>query len=134
MKRKELSEASVRRNYAFSQRTIENLKWLIVHKIYRSETEAIDLAIERMRTFYEMRDEESKTSILENPEDAKKSKRVNSNISFFGTKRISSKPRTGTDIQVQFAFLKGNAPAITFASEGINRYFGLKRDKLFAML
>jgi hypothetical protein len=59
MKRKELSEASVRRNYAFSQRTIENLKWLIDHKIYRSETEAIDLAIERMRTIYEMRDEEA---------------------------------------------------------------------------
>jgi hypothetical protein len=64
MKRKELGEASVRRNYAFSQRTIENFNWLIDHKIYRSETEAIDLAIERMRTIYEMRDEESKTSIL----------------------------------------------------------------------
>lgn len=57
MKRKELSEASVRRNYAFSQRTIENLKWLIDHRIYRNETEAIDLAIERMRTMYEMSEE-----------------------------------------------------------------------------
>ena len=57
MKRKELSEASVRRNYAFSQRTIENLKWLIDHRIYRNETEAIDLAIERMRTMYEMNEE-----------------------------------------------------------------------------
>jgi len=63
MKRKELSEASVRRNYAFSQRTIENLKWLIDHRIYRNETEAIDLAIERMRTMYEMSEEASKTSI-----------------------------------------------------------------------
>ncbi len=53
MKRKELGEASVRRNYAFSQRTIENMKWLIDHRIYRNETEAIDLAIERMRTIYE---------------------------------------------------------------------------------
>jgi hypothetical protein len=76
MKRKELSESSVRRNYAFSQRTIENLKWLIDRKIYRNETEAIDLAIERMRTIYEMREEESKMSILENPGEAKKSKRV----------------------------------------------------------
>jgi hypothetical protein len=77
MKRKELSEASVRRNYAFSQRTIENLKWLIDHRIYRNETEAIDLAIERMRTMYEMSEEASKTSIIQNPEDAKKNKRVN---------------------------------------------------------
>ena len=77
MKRKELSEASVRRNYAFSQRTIENLKWLIDHRIYRSETEAIDLAIERMRTVYEMSEEASKPSISENSEDAKKSKKVN---------------------------------------------------------
>jgi len=76
MKRKEFGEASVRRNYAFSQRTIENFNWLIDHKIYRSETEAIDLAIERMRTIYEMRDEESKTSISENPEYAKKSQKV----------------------------------------------------------
>lgn len=60
MKRKELGEASVRRNYAFSQRTIENLKWLIDHRIYRNETEAIDLAIERMRTIYEMNEETSK--------------------------------------------------------------------------
>ncbi|CAG0961694.1 MAG: hypothetical protein OIN86_05415 [Candidatus Methanoperedens sp.] len=74
MKRKELSEASVRRNYAFSQCTIENLKWLIDHRIYRSETEAIDLAIERMRTIYEMSEEASKPSISENLEDAKKSK------------------------------------------------------------
>jgi hypothetical protein len=77
MKRKELNEASVRRNYAFSQRTIENLKWLIDHRIYRSETEAIDLAIERMRTVYEMSEEASKPSISENSEDAKKSKKVN---------------------------------------------------------
>ncbi len=79
MKRKELSEASVRRNYAFSQRTIENLNWLLDHKIYRNETEAIDLAIERMRTIYEMSDEESKKSDSEhseNSEDAKQSKRV----------------------------------------------------------
>jgi hypothetical protein len=74
MKRKELSEASVRRNYAFSQRTIENLKWLIDHRIYRNETEAIDLAIERMRTMYEMSEE---TSISENPDYAKTSKNVN---------------------------------------------------------
>lgn len=47
----------MRRNYAFSQRTIENLKWLIDHRIYRNETEAIDLAIERMRTMYEMSEE-----------------------------------------------------------------------------
>ncbi len=60
MKRKELGEASVRRNYAFSQRTIENLKWLIDHRIYRNETEAIDLAIERMRTIYEMTEETAK--------------------------------------------------------------------------
>ncbi len=39
----------------------------------------------------------------------------------------------GFDIQVQFAFLGGKSPAITFASEGIIMYFGLKRDKLFAM-
>lgn len=71
-----MSEASVRRNYAFSQRTIENLNWLIDHKIYRNETEAIDLSIERMRTIYEMREEESKISNLENPGEAKKSKRV----------------------------------------------------------
>jgi len=77
MKRKELSEASVRRNYAFSQRTIENFNWLIDRKIYRNETEAIDLAIERMRTIYEMREEDSKISNPENQEDAKKSKRVN---------------------------------------------------------
>ena len=77
MKRKELSEASVRRNYAFSQRKIENFNWLIDRKIYRNETEAIDLAIERMRTIYEMKEEESKTSILEDPGEGKKSKRVN---------------------------------------------------------
>ncbi len=65
MKRKELGEASVRRNYAFSQRTIENLKWLIDHRIYRNETEAIDLSIERMRTIYEMNEETSKKT---NPE------------------------------------------------------------------
>ncbi len=76
MKRKELEKASVRRNYAFSQRTIENLKWLIDHKIYRNETEAIDLAIERMRTIYEMSEEESKKSDSEHSEDAKPSKRV----------------------------------------------------------
>jgi len=76
MKRKELGEASVRRNYAFSQRTIENLKWLIDHKIYRNETEAIDLAIERMRTMYEMSEEGTKTSITKHPEDSKPSKKV----------------------------------------------------------
>ena len=77
MKRKELSEASVRRNYAFSQRTIENFNWLIDHRIYRNETEAIDLAIERMRTIYELRDEESKTSISEKTDDSQPSKKVN---------------------------------------------------------
>ena len=76
MKRKELSEASVRRNYAFSQRTIENFNWLLDHKIYRNETEAIDLAIERMRTIYEMRAEDLKTSILEKSDDTKTSKKV----------------------------------------------------------
>jgi hypothetical protein len=76
MKRKELGEASVRRNYAFSQRTIENFNWLIDHKIYRNETEAIDLAIERMRTIYEMRDEESKLPNPEKPGDIKASKKV----------------------------------------------------------
>lgn len=76
MKRKELNEASVRRNYAFSQRTIENLKWLIDHRIYRNETEAIDLAIERMRTMYEMSDEASKQPITKRPEDSKPSKKV----------------------------------------------------------
>ncbi len=76
MKRKELGEASVRRNYAFSQRTIENLKWLIDHRIYRNETEAIDLAIEHMRTVYEMSEEASKTSVPVHLEDAKQSKRA----------------------------------------------------------
>jgi hypothetical protein len=76
MKRKELSEASVRRNYAFSQRTIENFNWLIDHKIYRNETEAIDLAIERMRTIYEMREEESNLSNPEEPDDIKMSKKA----------------------------------------------------------
>jgi hypothetical protein len=76
MKRKELSEASVRRNYAFSQRTIENFNWLIDHRIYRNETEAIDLAIERMRTIYEMRDEEPKLSNPEKSDDIKTSKKV----------------------------------------------------------
>ena len=61
MRRKEPDEASVRRNYAFSHRTIENLKWLIDHRIYRNETEAIDLAIEHMRTIYEMSQETSKS-------------------------------------------------------------------------
>ncbi len=74
MKRKELGEASVRRNYAFSQRTIENLKWLIDHRIYRNETEAIDLAIERMRTIYEMNEETSKKTNPES-EDLKQSRR-----------------------------------------------------------
>ncbi|MFZ3167546.1 MAG: hypothetical protein WA130_08005 [Candidatus Methanoperedens sp.] len=74
MKRKELGEASVRRNYAFSHRTIENLKWLMDHRIYRNETEAIDLAIERMRTMYEISEETSKPSIPEHPEDAKTQK------------------------------------------------------------
>jgi len=40
----------------------------------------------------------------------------------------------GFDIQVQFSFLGGSSPALTFAPEGINRYFCVKRDKLFAML
>jgi hypothetical protein len=75
MKRKELGEASVRRNYAFSQRTIENLKWLIDHRIYRNETEAIDLAIERMRTIYEMNEETSKKTNPD-PEDLKQSRRA----------------------------------------------------------
>ncbi len=61
-----MGEASVRRNYAFSQRTIENLKWLIDHKIYRNETEAIDLAIERMRTIYEMKEESKKPVSVQN--------------------------------------------------------------------
>lgn len=74
MKRKELGEASVRRNYAFSQRTIENLKWLIDHRIYRNETEAIDLAIERMRTIYEMNEETSKKTSPDT-EDIKPSRR-----------------------------------------------------------
>jgi hypothetical protein len=73
MKRKELGEASVRRNYAFSQRTIENLKWLIDHRIYRNETEAIDLAIERMRTIYEMNEEASKKPV--HPEDERQAKK-----------------------------------------------------------
>ncbi len=75
MRGKELGEASVRRNYAFSQRTIENLKWLIDHKIYRNETEAIDLAIERMRTIYEMKEEASKEAVPERSEDAKTAKK-----------------------------------------------------------
>ncbi len=75
MKRKELGEASVRRNYAFSQRTIENLKWLIDHRIYRNETEAIDLAIERMRTIYEINEETSKKTNPD-PEDIKQSRRA----------------------------------------------------------
>ncbi len=75
MKRKELGEASVRRNYAFSQRTIENLKWLIDHRIYRNETEAIDLAIERMRTIYELTEETSKKTNPD-PEDIKQSRRA----------------------------------------------------------
>ena len=75
MKRKELSEASVRRNYAFSQRTIENLKWLIDHRIYRNETEAIDLAIERMRTIYEINEETSKKTNPD-PEESKQSRRA----------------------------------------------------------
>jgi hypothetical protein len=40
----------------------------------------------------------------------------------------------GFDIQVQFAFLRGSSPALSFAPEGINRYFCVKRDKLIAML
>ncbi|HWQ95994.1 MAG TPA: hypothetical protein VN368_01350 [Candidatus Methylomirabilis sp.] len=66
----------MRRNYAFSQRTIENLKWLIDHRIYRNETEAIDLAIERMRTMYEISEETSKTSNPKNSDNAKTSKRA----------------------------------------------------------
>jgi hypothetical protein len=75
MKRKELGEASVRRNYAFSQRTIENMKWLIDHRIYRNETEAIDLAIERMRTIYEM-SEEAPKKLDPDPEGLKHSRRA----------------------------------------------------------
>lgn len=75
MRRKEPGEASVRRNYAFSQRTIENLKWLIDHRIYRNETEAIDLAIERMRTIYEMTEETSKRPNSE-LEELKQSRRA----------------------------------------------------------
>jgi hypothetical protein len=75
MRHKEVGEASVRRNYAFSQRTIENLKWLIDHRIYRNETEAIDLAIERMRTIYEMNEETSKKPNPD-PEDLKQSRRA----------------------------------------------------------
>lgn len=75
MRRKEPGEASVRRNYAFSQRTIENLKWLIDHKIYRNETEAIDLAIERMRTIYEMSEETSKKPVLEHLGEARQARR-----------------------------------------------------------
>jgi hypothetical protein len=75
MRHKEVGEASVRRNYAFSQRTIENLKWLIDHRIYRNETEAIDLAIERMRTIYEIDQERSKKPNLDS-EDIKQSRRA----------------------------------------------------------
>ena len=46
----------------------------------------------------------------------------------------SRKPREGAKIQVQFSFLEGSSPAFTFALEGIKRYFGLKRDKVIAML
>jgi hypothetical protein len=74
MKRKELGEASVRRNYAFSHRTIENLKWLIDNQIYRNETEAIDLAIERMRTIYEMSEESLKKPIPEDQEHTRTQK------------------------------------------------------------
>jgi hypothetical protein len=74
MKRKELGEASVRRNYAFSHRTIENLKWLIDNQIYRNETEAIDLAIERMRTIYEMSEESLKKAIPEYQEHTRTQK------------------------------------------------------------
>ncbi len=80
MRRKEPGEASVRRNYAFNQRTIENLKWLIDHRIYRNETEAIDLAIERMRTFYEMSEETSKKPDSD-LEDLKQSKRAKAGVS-----------------------------------------------------
>jgi hypothetical protein len=74
MKRKELGEASVRRNYAFSHRTIENLKWLIDNQVYRNETEAIDLAIERMRTIYEMSEESLKKPIPEYQEHTRTQK------------------------------------------------------------
>ncbi len=75
-----MGEASVRRNYAFSQRTIENLKWLIDHRIYRNETEAIDLAIERMRTIYEMSEETSKKPDSDS-EDLKQSRRAKAGVS-----------------------------------------------------
>ncbi len=80
MRHKGLDQASVRRNYAFSQRTIENLKWLIDRKIYRNESEAIDLAIERMRTIYEIREETSKELPIHS-EDAKQSKRGKADVS-----------------------------------------------------
>ena len=80
MRRKDPAEASVRRNYAFSQRTIENLKWLIDHRIYRNETEAIDLAIERMRTTYEISEEASKKPDAD-PENLKHSRRAKAGVS-----------------------------------------------------
>ena len=44
------------------------------------------------------------------------------------------KPREGVKVHVQFAFLEGGSPTLTFTPEGINRYFCVKRDKLIAML
>lgn len=60
-----MNEAAVRRNYSFSRHTIENMEWLINKKIVRNETEAIDLAIQQLKTMYEARDEESLISVTE---------------------------------------------------------------------
>ncbi len=65
MRRKALNEAAVRRNYSFSRHTIENMEWLINKKIVRNETEAIDLAIQQLKTMYEARDGESLVSVTE---------------------------------------------------------------------
>ncbi len=49
-------KVKARRNYALSQRTIENLDYLITEKYFSSETEAIELAIEHLTTEYRERD------------------------------------------------------------------------------
>jgi len=41
------------------------MEWLINNKIVRNETEAIDLAIQQLKTMYEARDEESLISVTE---------------------------------------------------------------------
>ncbi len=56
---------------------------------------------------------------------------INSKIGFCYDYR---KPREGAKVQVQFPFFMGSSPAFTFAPEGIKRYFGIKRDKVIAML